>query len=155
MMKIKNLIIKHKEILLYAFFGLLTTLVNFISYYILETACGNSNYSYLYNNLIAWLISVIFAYVTNKHYVFKSKNWSAKIVTKELAEFFGARVFSFLIEELGLFLLVDCLAMSAIDIEILFVNITGDLIAKLLLAVIVVIMNYFFSKFFIFKKNEK
>ena len=84
---------------------------------------------------------MIFAFITNKLFVFESKDRSAQLVLHELALFAGARVFSLLIEE-GFLLLT---------VEVLHGN---DRIMKLIAAVFVVIINYFFSKFFIFKKGE-
>lgn len=151
---IKNLFLKYKELIVYVIFGGLTTVVNLASFYMLEALFGNGENSYLINNAIAWFIAVIFAYVTNKLFVFESRSWDMKIVGKEVVEFFGARVFSFLIEEAGLWLFVDILDFGKLSYKILGFNITGGLIAKLILAVIVVILNYFFSKFVIFKKKN-
>lgn len=142
---------KYKEIINYLIFGVLTTVVNFICFYVLELFLP---VGYLINNGIAWFLSVAFAYFTNKLFVFDSKSFGAKILIKEILEFFGARVFSFAVEEAGLFLLVDLLAFKSLEYTVLGFNVTGELIAKVILAVIVVIMNYFFSKFIIFKNKK-
>ncbi|MBO7217460.1 MAG: GtrA family protein [Clostridia bacterium] len=152
MEKIKSLYLKHKEIITYLVFGVLTTLVNFVSFGFFEFAWGNDTNSYLYNNALAWLIAVIFAYVTNKIFVFESSDWGKNTVVKELAEFFGARIFSFALEEAGLWLFVDILHFGEMSYTVFSINLTGELIAKLILAVVVIILNYFFSKFIIFKK---
>ena len=109
---------------------------------------------YLINNAIAWVVGVIFAFVTNKLFVFESKSWNVKIAGKELTEFVGARLFSFGVEEGGMWLFVDILAFGEKSLTLFGITITGQIIAKLVLAVIVVILNYFFSKFIIFKKNK-
>lgn len=153
MKKIKELFIKYKEVITYLIFGVLTTVVNIISFALLQSI--NGGMSYLVNNAIAWFISVVFAYVTNKLFVFNSKSWECKLVCKEVLEFFGARIFSFGIEELGLWLMVDLLGMGAFTLNLLSFSFTGDLIAKVILSVIVIILNYFFSKFIIFKKKDK
>ena len=153
MEKIKALYLKYKEIITYLVFGVLTTLVNFVSFGFFEFAWGNDTTSYLYNNALAWLIAVIFAYITNKIFVFESSDWGKKVVIKELIEFFGARIFSFTIEEVGLWLFVDILSFGEMSCSIFSINLTGELVAKLILAVIVIILNYFFSKFIIFKKS--
>lgn len=151
MMKIKDLLYKYKELITYVIFGGLTTLVNFVAFYVVTQILGEE--LYLINNAIAWVVSVVFAYVTNKLFVFESKSWNLKLVAKESVEFVGARVFSFLIEEGGMLLFVSVLGFGEISFNIFGFTITGQLIAKLILAVIVVIMNYFFSKFIIFRKK--
>ena len=153
MNRIKELYKKHREIIVYFIFGVLTTAVNLITFYVLETLFGRSN-SYLYNNLIAWVAGVVFAYITNKLIVFGSKSWSPSVVIRESAEFFGARIFSLAVEEAGLWLLIDLLRWGDFSKVIFGFTVTGGLVAKVILAVIVVILNYIFSKFIIFKKTE-
>ena len=148
---IKNLIIKYKELIIYGIFGVCTTLVDFITYKLFNVILGVDYY--LLSNIIAWLVSVIFAYVTNKLFVFESKSWQTKVVVKEVSSFFAARVFSLVVAEAGLFLLVDVCSMKELALEIWGFTIGGDMIAKALLAVVVVILNYFFSKMLIFKKK--
>ena len=109
---------------------------------------------YLVSNVIAWFAAVIFAYITNKLWVFESKSWSIKVLLKEIPSFFAARVLSFLIEEFGLYVFVDLLSFNEISLKILSFEIGGELIAKVILAVIVVILNYVFSKLVIFKKKK-
>lgn len=152
MNKIKALYQKHKEIILYIIFGALTTLVNFVVYLIFDLILDKD--LYLVTNLIAWVIAALFAYVVNKLFVFSVKSFDIKTVLRELLEFFGARVLSFLIEEAGMVLFVEALAFKNIAIDLSFFTVTGDLIAKVILAVIVIILNYFFSKFIIFKKKS-
>ncbi len=149
--KIKDLLCKYKELITYVIFGGLTTLVNFVAFYVVTQILGEE--LYLLNNAIAWVVSVVFAYVTNKLFVFESKSWNLKLVAKESVEFVGARIFSFLIEEGGMLLFVSVLGFGEISFNIFGFTITGQLIAKLILAVVVVIMNYFFSKFIIFRKK--
>lgn len=148
---IKNLFLKYKEIIVYLVFGVLTTAVNLISFYLLEKF--NTGVSYLINNWFAWVIAVIFAYITNKLYVFNSKSFSPKLVLREAGEFLGARIFSFLVEEAGMWFFVDLLNLGLLSYDVFGFNLTGKMISKIVLAVIVVILNYFFSKFIIFKTN--
>ena len=150
---VKNLIIKYKELIIYGVFGLCTTLVNFVTYKLFNMLLGVEYY--LVSNIVAWFISVVFAYVTNKLFVFESKSWSVKVVAKEVPSFFAARVFSFLVEEAGLFLLVDILGMKNFGMELSGFAISGNMISKVILAVIVVVLNYFFSKFVVFRKKVK
>ncbi|MBQ7296096.1 MAG: GtrA family protein [Clostridia bacterium] len=152
MKTIKNLIIKYKELIVYGVFGVGTTLVNFVTYKLCNMLFGVKYY--LLSNIIAWLVSVIFAYVTNKLFVFESKSWNLKLVAKEVSSFFTARIFSFLIEEAGLFLLVDICNMKAFAVDVAGFTVSGNMISKVLLAVIVVVLNYFFSKFVVFKKKK-
>lgn len=145
---------KYKEGIIYIVFGALTTAVNLIVFYALEMLFGTEN-SYLYNNAIAWVAAVVFAYITNKLIVFESKSWEPSVVTREVAEFVGARLFSFGIEELGLWIFIDLLAFSRFSFKIIGFTITGGLIAKVILSVIVIILNYFFSKYIIFKDKKE
>jgi len=154
MKMIKTLFIKYKELITYVIFGVLTTLVNFFAFWIFTKIFGED--LYLVNNAIAWVVGVVFAYITNKLFVFESKSWDLKVITKEITGFLGARIFSFLVEEGGMFLFVSVLGLGEKSLTLLGFTITGQFIVKILLAVIVVILNYVFSKFFIFRiKNEK
>ena len=152
MKMIKKLFIKYKELITYVIFGVLTTLVNFFAFWLFTKILGEE--LYLINNAIAWVVGVIFAYITNKLFVFESKSWDLKVVTKEITGFLGARIFSFLVEEGGMFLFITVLGLGEKSLTILNLTITGQFVVKILLAVIVVVMNYVFSKFFIFKSSE-
>lgn len=152
MKMIKTLFIKYKELITYVIFGVLTTLVNFFAFWIFTKIFGED--LYLVNNAIAWVVGVVFAYITNKLFVFESKSWDLKVITKEITGFLGARIFSFLVEEGGMFLFVSVLGLGEKSLTLLGFTITGQFIVKILLAVIVVVMNYVFSKFFIFKSSE-
>lgn len=132
---IKKLI--SKETILYIIFGVLTTIVNLISYYLFSNIIS---INYLISNTISWIISVLFAYITNKFYVFNSKDTSKDIIIKEFIKFVNCRLTSGIIEMILLFLLVDMLAVN-------------DIISKLVIGVIVVILNFIFSKLFVFKKQ--
>ena len=154
MTKIKELYQKYKEIIVYIIFGALTTIVNLATFYILESVFGSEGKGYIIYNAIAWVVAVVFAYVTNKLYVFESKSWAPKIVIKESFQFLLARVFSFLVEELGLILMIEFLNFGEYALNLKVITLTGATIAKIVLAVVVVIMNYFFSKFIIFKNKK-
>ena len=150
---IKKLLAKYKEIITYVLFGVLSTIVNFGAFYIFNLILGSS--FYLATNIIAWFFAVAFAYVTNKLWVFESKSWAAKVVVKEVLGFAAARLFSLGVEEVGLIIFVELLNFKSISFSVFGFDLTGTLIAKVILAVIVVILNYFFSKFVIFKKKNK
>ncbi len=150
---IKKLINKYKELITYAFFGVCTTGVNFIAYELCNFIFGQEYY--LVSNVIAWFVSVVFAYVTNKIWVFRSSDWSKKVLFKEIPSFFTARVFTLVVEEAGLFILVDLLKFNEYSMSIFSLEFSGETIAKVILAFVVVVLNYLFSKVFIFKKKNK
>ena len=132
----QELIIKNKEIIKYLIFGILTTLVNILCFYILDKL----NIDIYINNTISWIVSVIFAFITNKLYVFESKSLDIKIIFKEGTSFLGARIFSYFVDMGTIYLLFDGLKIN-------------KLISKVVSNIIVIIINYIFSKF-IFKKKE-
>ena len=141
---------KYKELFLYVSFGLGTTGVNFLAFTLFQLLFGES--AYLLSNALAWIAAVVFAYVTNKLWVFKSRSWSPAVLWREIPSFLGARGLSFAIEEVGLLVLVEWLSFGAFSASVLGITVSGALIAKLLLTVIVVILNYGFSKMIVFKK---
>lgn len=127
---------KYKEIISYLIFGILTTVVNIGTYYILND-CLNINY--LISNIIAWISSVLFAYITNRKYVFNSTNNSKKDVLNEISSFFGARLTTGLSDMAFMYITVNF-------------NLLPNLIAKIMANVFVIITNYALSKFVVFKK---
>lgn len=134
--KLRVLIRKYYDILVYLFFGVLTTVVNYIVY----LPCYNLlHLSAAVSNAIAWVAAVAFAYLTNKPFVFKSYDWSAKTVVPELTKFVGSRVASGALETVIIFVTVDLLLWD------------GN-IMKLVTSVLVVVMNYVASKLLVFKK---
>ena len=134
--KIKNLVKKHWDILSYLFFGGLTTVVNYLVY----LPCYNLfSLSAAASNAIAWVAAVAFAYVTNKPFVFRSHDWSAKTVIPELTKFVTCRIGSGLLETAILFVCVDLLSWN------------GN-VWKLITSVLVVILNYVASKLLVFRK---
>lgn len=134
----KKLFIKYKEVILYVFFGGCTTLVNFIAYFIFARVLHCSTVT---SNIIAFILSVLFAYVTNKIWVFESKTETKEALIKEFTSFISCRLFSGGVDLFIMYLFVD----------ILFFN---DLIIKILSNVIVIVMNYVLSKLIIFKKGD-
>ncbi|MEE1012552.1 MAG: GtrA family protein [Acutalibacteraceae bacterium] len=152
-----------KEFISYVLFGVLTTILNFavyIGFHELFLAIGwegllhgilpdnefirqlfeGEDPCYLDANTIAWVAGVVFAFVTNKLWVFESKSWKPAIALKEFISFTGARIFSFVVETVMMFVLVTLMHCPAI-------------IAKLIIGIVVIILNYIFSKLFIFKKK--
>ena len=134
--KIRHLIIKYYDILAYLVFGVLTTVVNYLVY----LPCYNLlEMSAAVSNVIAWAVAVAFAYLTNKPFVFRSHDWSAKTVVPELTKFVGSRIASGALETGIIFLTVDLLAWN------------GN-VMKLVTSVIVVVLNYIASKLLVFRK---
>lgn len=125
---------KIKEILKYLIVGGLTTVVSIVSYYIVRLFIEN----YLVCTVISWIFAVAFAYITNRVFVFNSKREN---IFKECTEFVFSRILSLVAEVAVMYLLVD------------FLNIS-DKISKIIVQVIIVILNYVFSKLFVFKENK-
>ena len=121
-----------KELALYIIFGVLTTLVNIISYFIFAGVLG---FHYILSNIIAWVLSVLFAYITNRIWVFESENSN---ILKEILLFFTARLSSGIIDTALMYLFID-------------VFLLGDFISKIIIQIIVIVLNYIFSKFLVFK----
>ncbi len=140
------------EIIKYLFFGVLATVVNILCYQFFGLILGEQ--AYLITNILSWIITVAFAYFTNKLWVFESKSWKFDVIKPEIFSFMLARVFSLVLEEVGLFLLIDILSFKNIGLSALGYTLTGTLIAKIIMQVIVVVSNYIFSKFFIFKNSK-
>ena len=137
MEKIRKIIDKYWDVLSYLFFGVLTTVVNYLVY----LPCYNLlNLSASVSNAIAWVVAVAFAYLTNKPWVFKSHDWSRQTVIPELTKFVGCRVGSGVLETGIIFLTVDLLGWN------------GN-IMKLVTSVLVVILNYIGSKLLVFRKK--
>ena len=141
----------NKETLLYLFFGVLTTLVNYVCFYL---CYRTAEIPVLAANLIAFAVAVLFAYWVNKQFVFESKSLSPRVLLAEFGQFLAARIFSFLLEEAGLFAADDLLGLGRFTLLRLGgFTLDGVLAAKLALAFIVVVLNYFFCKLLIFKKK--
>lgn len=141
----------NKETVLYLFFGGFTTLVNYLCFYLFYRTAGLSS---LWSNFIAFAAAVIFAYLVNKLFVFESKSWSLQILLPEMGQFLAARIFSFLLEEAGLWVADDLLKLGRFTLLRLGgFSMDGILLTKLALAVVVVVLNYVFCKLLIFKKK--
>lgn len=149
-MKEKNTKKIAKEGILYLVFGVLTTLVSIFTYWLFSQFIENE----LLANAFALTITILFAFVTNKLFVFESKSWKGEQLLRELPSFLGARLVSALFEELGMFIFLVALDFNKHSISILGFKITGDLIIKAALTFVVIILNYFFSKFIVFKKKK-
>ena len=131
----------NKEVLMYLIFGVLTTIVSLAIYYALTYTVLDANNSIQLQiaNVISWVGGVIFAYVTNRKYVFESKN---KNKVAEAGKFVSARLVTLLM-----------------DMAIMFVGVTllkgNDKILKIISQIVVIVSNYVFSKLIVFKKEKK
>lgn len=137
MKKIRALIEKYYDILSYLFFGVLTTVVNYLIYLPCYNLWGLSASA---SNVIAWVVAVAFAYLTNKPFVFRSHDWSAKTVIPELTKFVGCRLGSGALETVIIFVTVDCLHWD------------GN-VMKLFTSVLVIVVNYLASKLVVFRRK--
>ena len=120
------------ELIAYIIFGILTTVVDWIVYYILS----NLGVNYIINSIISWTVAVLFAFITNKLFVFDSKR--LKNIFRELVLFVLSRLSTLVINLAGMHVLISLLKLN-------------EFISKAILSILVVILNYIFSKLFIFK----
>lgn len=165
MEKIKELLIKYKEIILYIFFGGATTLVSIVTFALaqlpMQGIIHDDSIAFSFGSfkvtkmalaifiakVFSWIVAVIFAFVTNKMCVFESKSWAFSVAFKEFWLFVAARVVTGPIEWLGVPLLVSLgLNQTLFKVEGFWANI--------ICMVVVVILNYLFSKLIIFRKKD-
>lgn len=143
-MKIYN---AKKEVWDYLIFGVLATVVNWVAYfltsrvYIIHLVPDNESVMALISNTIAWVVAVLFAYWTNRNFVFKSTATEKNQVIKEFVSFVSARLATFAIEEILLVVMVGLMNIN-------------DIISKIFIGIVVIVLNYVFSKLFIFKKKN-
>ena len=129
---------KYKEQLLYLFFGFLTFLIGVGSFYV---GCYNFHLNELTSNNISWVIAVLFAYITNRTWVFTDKAWGFKNICREILAFFAGRFFTLWVEN---------------GIIYVFITVMGfdKMIIKIIGQIVIIILNYIISKWFIFKKAK-
>ena len=149
---------KTKEIVLYIIFGILTTLVNWIIYALLANIFS---FSILVCNAISWAGAVAFAFVTNKIWVFESRSWNIRTVIQESIAFLASRAMTGIIEIFG----VPLLSLTGFDnifygiAEKMHLSFqffyTKGIYSKAALAVIVIILNYVFSKLLVFREKKE
>ena len=131
----KNMLEKYKSILMYLFFGICTTVINIVTYWIFYIYLDFPN---ILSTIFSWIISVLFAYITNKLWVFESRSFDKKVLVREITTFFGARFISGILDLAVMFLFVDVFLFPA-------------MIIKFISNIFVVIFNYVASKVVIFK----
>lgn len=136
---------KYKSIILYIIFGGMTTVVDwsvsFTLYYLWGDAIEATPWLIHGANVIAWVAAVAFAYVTNRIWVFESKRRGFMPIVGEIAAFAGGRVFTLLLQEVLMAVFFTWLGFN-------------EYIVKIVAAVLVVILNYFISKIFVFRKKN-
>ena len=138
MEKLKALFTRYREIILYVFFGGMTTVVDWAVSFLLYSLNVNVHLS----NTLAWCAAVLFAFVTNRTLVFESRARSFTAVSRELVTFSGGRVMTLLLQELIVFVFFDCLAWN-------------KYLVKIIAAVLVVVANYFISKLIVFRRKAQ
>ena len=137
-----NLYKKYKEIINYLIIGFLTTIISIVTYFIFSLILDiNNNILFLLANVLSWICAVIFAYITNKKFVFNSVTENKKESLIEFSLFISSRITTLLIE----------LAFMFITVKVILIN---DKIAKIIAQFIVIVLNYIFSKLFVFKKKN-
>ena len=142
---LKNLYFKHKEIINYLLFGGMTTVVSWGTYSLFVKAIGMS---VGVGNILSWICAVLFAFVTNKLFVFESKTWQPATALREFVSFIGARLATGVIEWFG----VPYFSTHGLTHPLFGVK---GLLAKVVVSIVVIILNYIFSKFLGFFKKEK
>ena len=138
MTKWKALFQKYKDVIPYAIFGVLTTLVNIASYWLCAHALGMP---VMASTIIAWILAVLFAYVTNRKWVFLSEAKGRRAIVKEMVSFFACRLATGLVDWACMFLFVDVLHWN-------------DVLIKTGANILVIALNYIASKLIIFKKQS-
>lgn len=137
---IKELYNKYQEIIKYLIFGVLTTIVSLVTYYLLVFTILNPNnpIELQIANIISWVTCVTFAYVTNRKYVFNSQN---KNIISEIAKFYSSRLTTLFLDMLIMFIFVTTLHLN-------------DKLIKLIVQVIIIVLNYILSKILVFTKKK-
>lgn len=136
--KIIDLWKKYKELVLYLFFGVGTTVINIMAYYV----CAHPlRINTVASTCVAWILSVLFAYITNKIWVFESKSTDVGVIIKEIVSFFSCRLLTGFLDVALMFVFVDVLSFN-------------DMWMKIISNVIVIVLNYVASKLLIFKKKN-
>lgn len=155
MKKIIDLIKKfifNKEMIMYIIMGVLATIVNWIAHAIfvnpISSIISDEKIALAVTTLIAWTIAVVFAFFTNKIWVFESKSWAAKVFWKEFIGFVLARALTGLLEIFG----VPFLVSIGLDQKLFGIK---AMVSKVVVSIIVIVLNYVFSKLFIFTKKQK
>lgn len=142
MNNIINLYKKYQEIINYLIVGVLTTVVSIVTYFLFSLILDiENNILFILANVLSWICAVIFAYITNKKFVFNTTTSNKKEEIKVFSMFVSSRITTLLIE----------LAFMFITVKVILIN---DKIAKVIAQFIVIVLNYVLSKLFVFKKKN-
>jgi putative flippase GtrA len=128
---------KKKELYAYLFFGILTTVINIVAYAFLTKLVKTD---YMMATVLSWIVAVLFAFITNKLYVFNSTYTSFGQLVRELSSFLFFRLLSLLLDIGGMILLIEYVRID-------------DLVAKVVMNAFVIVFNYVASKYVIFKRK--
>jgi len=131
-------ILDYKELSSYLVFGVGATLINIIAFYVFSDVLG---VDYLISNVIAWILAFIFAFITNKLWVFNSKSLAKEKMVPEFIGFFGFRAFTGILDMAMMFIFVSLLLFPG-------------LFSKIVVNIVVIVINYVASKFIIFNDKE-
>lgn len=152
MISVKGLITKHKLLLDYMKWGSLTTVVSWVSFSICSlfftAIMTNPITAASVSNIISWICVIVFAFITNKLWVFKSKSFNKKVLFPEFIKFFLTRLATGILEMIA----VPVLMKSGIDQTILGIN---GMLSKIIVTVAVIVLNYIFARIFVFKKQVR
>ena len=133
---------KYQEIINYLIVGVLTTIVSIVTYFLFSLVLDiDNNILFILANVLSWICAVVFAYITNKKFVFNAKTSNKKEEIKVFSMFVSSRITTLLIE----------LAILFITVKVMLIN---DKIAKVIAQFIVIVLNYVLSKLFVFKKKN-
>ncbi len=139
----KEFFLKHKEIIMYLIVGVIPTVFSWVTYALFVRGVPVSA-----ANVLSWVVTVLFAYVTNKVLVFESRSWEWQLVVREAVSFFGSRAAT------GVFEILAFPAFYYIGLNQPMLGVDG-LPAKILTSVIVMVLNYICSKLFVFRGTQK
>lgn len=134
---IRKICFKYKEIILYGIFGVCTTIINILSFFVLDDIL---KCNMIFSNVIAWILAFLFAFVTNKLFVFESVSNTVGQTVKEFRDFFLARFATLFIDTFLMWLLVDVVKFNS-------------MITKIVVNIIVIVLNYIASKLWVFKEK--
>jgi len=134
---IKRLLIKYRDIVLYGVFGVLTTLVNIVSYWFMAHPLTMGT---MISTVLAWVLSVLFAYFTNRKWVFRSKATGYDAIVKEIVSFFACRIATGVVDWACMFVFVELLRFD-------------DVVIKVLANIVVIVLNYVGSRLFVFRQK--
>ena len=151
-----NFLKKHREIISYLFWGVLTTVESWVSYSLFALLFKSDAKIILFGlsvsltvgaaNILSWIFAVLFAFVTNKIFVFSSRSWKSSVLWPELWKFVSARLVTGIIEIIA----VPLLEGLGLDQQIFGIE---GIFAKIIVSIIVVVLNYVFSKLFVFRSR--